>query len=59
MRIVPKPPRGRPRYPDVLTPAEWRVMAGLRAGNTNAEIALLDRALDSPSTYSMSSPESA
>jgi DNA-binding NarL/FixJ family response regulator len=39
MRIVPKRPRGRPRCPDVLTPAEWRVMAGLRVGKTNAEIA--------------------
>ena len=32
-------PRGRPRHPDVLTPAEWRVLEELREGGTNAEIA--------------------
>ena len=32
-------PRGRPRHPDVLTPAEWRVLDELREGGTNAEIA--------------------
>ena len=31
--------RGRPRHPDVLTPAEWRVLDALRDGGTNAEIA--------------------
>ena len=31
--------RGRPPHPDVLTPAEWRVLEHLRAGLTNAEIA--------------------
>ena len=31
--------RGRPRYPDVLTPAEWRVLDALRDGGTNADIA--------------------
>ena len=31
--------RGRPRHPDVLTPAEWRVLEALREGGTNAEIA--------------------
>ena len=30
---------GRPRHPDVLTPAEWRVLDALRDGGTNAEIA--------------------
>ena len=30
--------RGRPRHPDVLTPAEWRVLEQLRQGGTNAEI---------------------
>ena len=30
---------GRPRHPDVLTPAEWRVLEALRDGGTNAEIA--------------------
>ncbi|MCY3657040.1 MAG: helix-turn-helix transcriptional regulator [Chloroflexi bacterium] len=29
---------GRPRHPDVLTPAEWRVLEALREGGTNAEI---------------------
>ena len=31
---------GRPRHPDILTPAEWRVLEELRAGGTNAEIAV-------------------
>lgn len=31
--------RGRPPHPDVLTPAEWRVLEQLRAGGTNAEVA--------------------
>ena len=31
---------GRPRHPDVLTPAEWRVLEELRKGGTNAEIAV-------------------
>jgi DNA-binding CsgD family transcriptional regulator len=31
--------RGRPRHPDVLTPAEWRVLEEVRAGRTNTEIA--------------------
>ncbi len=30
---------GRPRHPDILTPAEWRVLEELRRGGTNAEIA--------------------
>ncbi|MYA21060.1 MAG: helix-turn-helix transcriptional regulator, partial [Chloroflexi bacterium] len=29
---------GRPRHPDILTPAEWRVLEALREGGTNAEI---------------------
>ena len=32
--------RGRPRHPDILTPAERRVLDELRAGGTNAEIAV-------------------
>ena len=32
--------RGRPRHPDILTPAEWRVLDELRAGGTNVEIAV-------------------
>ena len=31
---------GRPRHPDILTPAEWGVLKELRAGGTNAEIAV-------------------
>jgi len=31
--------RGRPPHPDVLTPAEWRVLAQLREQRSNAEIA--------------------
>ncbi len=31
--------RGRPRHPDVLTPAEWRVVDAVRHGMTNREIA--------------------
>lgn len=32
-------PRGRPRYGDVLTPAEWRVVEAVRHGLTNPVIA--------------------
>ena len=32
--------RGRPPHPDVLTPAEWRVLEALRAGGTYVEIAV-------------------
>jgi len=31
--------RGRPRYPDVLTPQEWEVLGLLREGLSNEEIA--------------------
>lgn len=31
--------RGRPAYPDRLTPAEWSVLFGVRHGMTNARIA--------------------
>lgn len=31
--------RGRPRHPDILTPREWEVLALLRQGMTNVEIA--------------------
>src|SRR5688500_17043687 len=37
--LVRRPPRGRPPHPDVLTPAEWRVLDELRAGRSNREIA--------------------
>jgi DNA-binding CsgD family transcriptional regulator/catechol 2,3-dioxygenase-like lactoylglutathione lyase family enzyme len=30
--------RGRPRHPDVLTPAEWRVVHGVRHGMSNRAI---------------------
>ena len=39
MARMERNPRGRPRHPDVLTPAEWRVLEQLREGGTNAEIA--------------------
>jgi len=32
-------PRGRPPHPDILTPAEWRVVEGVRHGLTNPQIA--------------------
>ncbi|MDE0603746.1 MAG: LuxR C-terminal-related transcriptional regulator [bacterium] len=32
--------RGRPPHPDVLTPAEWRVLYEVRTGATNAEVAV-------------------
>jgi DNA-binding NarL/FixJ family response regulator len=31
--------RGRPPYPDVLTPREWEVLSLIREGLTNDEIA--------------------
>jgi DNA-binding CsgD family transcriptional regulator len=31
--------RGRPRHPDILTPREWEVLALLRQGLTNEQIA--------------------
>ncbi|MGH2608318.1 MAG: response regulator transcription factor [Tepidiformaceae bacterium] len=31
--------RGRPPHPDILTPSEWQVLEGVRAGRTNQEIA--------------------
>jgi DNA-binding CsgD family transcriptional regulator len=31
--------RGRPRHPDILTPREWEVLALLREGRSNEEIA--------------------
>ena len=31
--------RGRPRHPDVLTPREWEVLALVREGLTNEQIA--------------------
>ncbi len=34
----PNRPRGRPRHPDVLTPAEWRVANAVRHGMTDREI---------------------
>ena len=30
---------GRPPHPDVLTPAEWRVLEQVRGGRSNPEIA--------------------
>jgi DNA-binding CsgD family transcriptional regulator/catechol 2,3-dioxygenase-like lactoylglutathione lyase family enzyme len=34
-----KRPRGRPAHPDVLTPAEWRVVNAVRHGGSNRKIA--------------------
>lgn len=36
-----KRPRGRPRHPDALTPAEWRVADAVRHGLSRREIARL------------------
>src|SRR3990172_3672291 len=35
----PCTPRARPRHPDVLTPAEWRVVHAVRHGMSNRVIA--------------------
>ena len=37
--MTTKRPRGRPAHPDLLTPAEWRVVEGVRHGMSNREIA--------------------
>ena len=43
---------GRPRHPDILTPAEWRILGALREGGTNAEIAgRLGLSLDTVKTH--------
>ena len=34
-----KKTRGRPKYEDVLTPAEWRIVEGVRHGMTSRQIA--------------------
>ena len=39
MQTDPFQRTGRPRHPDVLTPAEWEVLAGVRDGHSNREIA--------------------
>lgn len=39
MATDPYTRRGRPRHPDVLTPAEWDVLALVREGRSNREIA--------------------
>lgn len=40
--LMPTPhPRGRPRFEDILTPAEWRVADAVRHGLSNPEIARL------------------
>jgi len=41
MTRVVKSQRGRPPHDDVLTPAEWRVVQGVRHGLSNATIARL------------------
>jgi len=37
--MTTKRQRGRPAYPDLLTPAEWRVVEGVRHGMSNRDIA--------------------
>ena len=39
MRAGVRRGRGRPRHPDLLTPAEWEVLALVRELRTNAQIA--------------------
>lgn len=39
MATLPFDRTGRPRHPDVLTPAEWEVLAGVREGLSNRQIA--------------------
>ena len=39
MRSVRARARGRPRHPDVLTPAEWRIIHAVRHGLSNRQIA--------------------
>ncbi len=39
MHWIRRHARGRPPHPDVLTPAEWRVLEQVRAGYSNPEIA--------------------
>jgi len=38
-RYTREMPRGRPPHPDILTPAEWRVVEAVRHGMTNPQIA--------------------
>ncbi|MBS0395496.1 MAG: VOC family protein [Proteobacteria bacterium] len=39
---MPRRPPGRPPYPDVLTPAEWRTVEAVRHGLSNRAIAARD-----------------
>jgi DNA-binding CsgD family transcriptional regulator/catechol 2,3-dioxygenase-like lactoylglutathione lyase family enzyme len=41
VKSASKSGRGRPRYDDVLTPAEWRIVQGVRHGLSNVKIARL------------------
>jgi len=36
----PRKPRGRPSDPDLLMPAEWRVVEAVRHGLTNRQVAV-------------------
>ncbi len=40
MHWIRRHPTGRPPHPDILTPAEWRVLEHVREGLPNAEIAV-------------------
>jgi DNA-binding NarL/FixJ family response regulator len=37
--MVSRRPRGRPPHPDVLTPAEWRVLGWIRHGLSRRAVA--------------------
>ena len=39
---------GRPPHPDVLTPAEWRVLDQIRAGHPNALEVIATHTYDEP-----------
>jgi DNA-binding NarL/FixJ family response regulator len=39
--IQPKRSRGRPPHPDVLTPAEWRILHAVQHGLTTRQIAAM------------------
>ena len=41
MTTTSRPGRGRPPHPDVLTPAEWRIVNAVRHGMSNRQIARL------------------
>src|SRR4051794_10406378 len=48
---MPTRSRGRPRSPDVLTPAEWRVLHWVRHGLSRRQVAALLRVSDDAVRY--------